>query len=363
MTKAPRLESNAGTNGTTLLPDRRFYEKPTSPLRSSIDVFVSPFLEALDNRKIGIRVRRNHAPMITAYGLLHRRMNRAITLALDTVEKYEDARKLEGFGGDLSGQPSFASDAFVDAVYKAAELFEFYDSDIVDYLEPSLTYHQKSRYKKALKEITGHWDRLCNGCKHNHSFIVPIEGKYADGAWVSGYSSYRHEGQEMRIDKGIHRFSDVLSYNWSFRRLMGSILEADIAATMLVKSIPDDPFADAIDSNLIPLPYSHILPRISGRALDAFPGEHKLRVPQLSLFGQGGREQPLFSASPTAHATECSLLCVFEITTATMAIQQPYSDNIARFALSRGAGADRVPLAGFYRMVMNGVSVPPKEAH
>lgn len=336
-------------------------EEIASSHRHNVNVFVSPFLEALDNRKLNIRLRRNHAPMITAYGLLHRRMNRAITLALDAVEKYEDARKAEGFRDNISIQPSIATESFVDAVYRAAELFEFYDSDIVDYLEPSLTNHLKSQYKKAVKDITGHWDRLCNGCKHNHSFLVPVEGKYTDGAWVSGYSSYRHDGEEMRIDRGIHNFSDALSYNWSFRRLIGAILEADIAATTLVNSLPDDPSANAIDSNLLPLPYSHSLPRISARRLDAFPGEHMLKIPQLSLFAQGGRELPLASASPIARPTECNLLCVFEITTGSMAVQLPYSENLARFALKRGASADRVPLAGFYRIVTNGVSVLPRD--
>lgn len=331
----------------------------SQPPTPDLNIIISPFLEAIDNRRLKIRLRRDHAPLVTAYGLLHRRMNRAITLALDAVEKYETARREEGFGDTIKGQPSFATDAFTDAVYRAAELFEFYDSDIVDYLDPSLSIDIKRQYKKALKGISEHWERLCNGCKHNHSFLIPVEGNYADGAWLCGYSSYRHNGEEMRIDRGIHQFSDVLSYNWAFRRLMGAILEADTLATMLVNTLPDDPSADVIDSNLLPLPYAHSFPRITARSLDAFPGEDRHYVPDLAFAGDNGENIRLAATPPIKRTAECILRCVIEITTASMAIQQPYSDEMATFALTRGEGSERLPLGGFYRILLGNVRVQP----
>ncbi|WP_429930824.1 hypothetical protein [Agrobacterium vitis] len=322
------------------------------------DIFISPFLETIDKRKLKIRLRKDHAPLIAGYGLLHRRMNRAMTLALDAVDKYETARRDEGFSDSIGGQPYFAADAFTDAVYRAAELFEFYDSDIVDYLEPSLNPDIKKIYKKNLKKITGHLERLCNGCKHNHAFLVPVEGQYNDGAWLSGYSYYRHEGDKMIIDRGIHQFSDAFSYNWAFRKLIATILQADIEATMLVKALPDDSTADAIDSNLFPLPYSHAFPRISSRSLDAFPGEEKSSVPNFSISKDGGQEMRLANAPPLVRATECKLRCVIEFTTATMVVQQPYSENVVNIALNRQGGAERLPIGGFLRFIMNGISVP-----
>lgn len=331
------------------------FEQPESP---NLNIFVSPFLEALDNRRLSVHLRTSHAPLITAYGLLHRRMNRALVLALDAVEKYEASRANEGFNDEITGQPSFASDAFTDAVYRAAELFEFYDTDIIDYLKPSLNRDVRVAYKAALKRISGPWDRLCNGFKHNHSFMVPVEGQYADGVWLSGYSVYRHESEEMHIDKGIHQLSDVLSYNWAFRRLIGSIIEADVTATMLLNTLSDDQSCPTIESNLLPLPYSHSLPRISVRELYAFPGENKIPVSHFSLSADDGQEMHLANAGPLVPALECKLRCVVEFTTAEMAVQQPYSGEVARFSLTRGEGAERTPLGGFYRIVISGLAVP-----
>jgi hypothetical protein len=161
-------------------------------------------MEALNGRRLRLKDPPNRGPLLIAYAVLHRRTARAIRLAIDAVEAEEKRRREEGVTESTSGNPEFALDAFQDAIYRAAELFEFYSKHIPEYI-PSIRRHKIKRgvrstsYVSDIDRLAKPWKILCNKCKHNHAFLVPVEGIYDDEAWVSGFSLYMKKGDFFAI--------------------------------------------------------------------------------------------------------------------------------------------------------------------
>jgi hypothetical protein len=126
----------------------------TATLGREKSVLISPLMEALDRRKLFLSVPKDHGEPLTAYAVLHRRTSRAIVAALDTFDAWQKKRMDEGYSPEMSGTPAPAMDAFLDAVYRVAELFEFYQADIPRYVA-SLPHNRLSKqYQGQLKALS-----------------------------------------------------------------------------------------------------------------------------------------------------------------------------------------------------------------
>jgi hypothetical protein len=319
------------------------------PSQDSVPVLVSPLLEAIDGKRIFLRHHKDHGDPLISYGLLHRRAARALLRALQATAKYEAERKAENYQVKPQGSPNDAMDAFMEAVYRVAELFEFYDTDLLGYVESLNHNHGRKRvYKEAIKAIAKPWEILCNRCKHNHAYLVPVEGSYEDGSWVFGFSLYEWKDGWLQVDRTLHRRgSEAFSYNGAFRRLFASILRADLTAAQAVKETPDDLQAPEVHSHFFNMPYAEVIRAFTERAPYGMPKEI---VEDHERF-----EQDLWQGQGTGAFT---MHLMYECLSARMQMYAPYTGNELR-ALFHPDGNQRTPLPIATRFIHSDLKVLP----
>ena len=96
-------------------------------------VFISAFAESLHGRKFG-QNKNNADALLIGYSVLHRRLGRCLSRALKSLSDYNERRKQEGWEASSKGSASDHLDDYLDCVYAAAELYEFYMSDVIAFL-------------------------------------------------------------------------------------------------------------------------------------------------------------------------------------------------------------------------------------
>jgi len=263
------------------MTNQQFAPPPPKP------VLASSFMMALHGRKILLHDRPEFGHTITAYILLHQRLERALSTALKQLDVEEERRKSEEYKNP-KGNPLWALDAFQDAVYHATELFDFYDKDILCYLrlEKSTSLRAVQDYKSSIAKLKRTWAFICNKCKHNHAFLVPIEGSYNSGEWVAGFSLFRRFGEVVSVEKDLHRSAEVFSYNWAFRSLLADMVKSDEAAAKLINSLQDDDKAPQLKTFINPLPYLHILNKITQRPKTLMPREDSMNLSDIKFIGE-----------------------------------------------------------------------------
>lgn len=176
----------------------------------------SGFAEALHGKAIGV-TQADVNELLTGYSVLYRRFSRALKRFLQTLEEYEKKRYEEGWENSTNGSTTDPLDDFLDCIYAAAELFEFYESDVIKSFDPPTEARQP--YRSVLARLKREAVLICNRCKHNHAFLQSIEVRYDSGLAVSGFAVYQMDGNRAKVNVEVHRNREAFSFNWAVRRL------------------------------------------------------------------------------------------------------------------------------------------------
>lgn len=312
-------------------------------------IFISAFAEALHDRKLG-RDQNEVGVLLTGYSILHRRLGRCLDRAMKSLASYEERREGEGWKSGSKGSASDHLDDYLDCVYAAAELYEFYSQDVIKFLnvqKPNSDQY-KSRIKKLRREITS----ICNQCKHEHGFLQAIDALYNNGKSVAGYCIYKRIAEHIRVNRDVHSQKEAFSLNWSLRRLLGNLMEADLAAAELVSNVPDVPSSNKIRSIAYTLPYVHALKLFSERSVTAMP--HEETKPSIKL--KGDELQLDLNPSPPNKNGEGEMVGFFDILGGGISFELPYVDGEITAAVNDHSGKAR-PFPGFMRAVIGGIKI------
>ncbi len=319
----------------------------------SKDVMISPLMDALDGRRLELAEHPSKGHFFTAYAMLHRRMERSLTRALEAIEKEEIRRRAEGLENNTKGNPIFALDAFQGAVYRACELFEFYEKDLFVYI-PNLNsvrdVNSGKTFLKFIKDIKRRWGVLCNNYKHNHAFLVPVEGSYESGSWVTGYCLYSRVGDQLSVNKEAHLDCDAYSYNWSLRTILADIMLADKHAALAAKAATEDASLNKkMDCLGISLPYLNIIQKISDRSEEGLPKELLVERNFIKIFKEYGVEiQTRVPTVPTCKKFVMHI--IFDILGPKLKIGFPYSDEYMEFSMTDNKTGNIPTTSGWYRL-------------
>ena len=316
----------------------------------------SPLMSALHGKRISLADIPERGDAITAYSLLHLRLQRRILVTLDAIASDSERRIKEGYDTITSGNPYFTLDSFQDAVYRAAEIFEFYEKDLPIYLNLANPTGQlrsiRAQYLTAIRRAKRIWSFLCNKCKHNHAFLTYAEGKYEGGKWVCGFSMYRRVGNLLKIESSLHHAAEVFSYNWALRRLFTDILGADVAASELVTHAVEGQTNIPLKTHQIPLPYSGVLKRISEWPKIQMPRENKYFLTDIVFRGEEITIEQAHSSVPKGNF---KMHMIFDILGDKAKAELPYELGNIDFHLK-----SEMPLDAFYRVVVQDLVVQPE---
>ena len=136
--------------------------------------------------------------------------------------------------------------AFESCVFRAAELFEAFGSDVIKAL-PALKdkrYKElKAEYIQTVSARRRSWTLICNKIKHNQNVLSSRAVLYlASGKIVVGYALMEPHGKDaLFVNSALHKKPErARSFNLSLRQLLFDILKCDRAAAALVGQLPDD---------------------------------------------------------------------------------------------------------------------------
>lgn len=305
---------------------------------------VSPLMNALHGRKLILKDIPDCGHSLTAYTLLHQRLARGISAAIDKIDAEEERRKKEGY------DPSFAADAFKDAVYRAAELFEFYEQDLLRYLGLEKS-QETAEYCTTIKTVKRTWLCLCNKCKHNHAFLVPIEGLYDSGDWVTGFSLYRRQGDKLAAEKDLYCATEIFSYNWILRALFADVIKADMAAAKLVSSLKNDESASPLSTFGIPFPYPIILSKVAQRSKISMPRENLAKLYEINFTHD---EILISETQPVVGKGKFRMLITIDVAPGDLKVSFPYQLGECRIQHE-----PKIPTGVLYRAI---ASIPWPES-
>lgn len=136
--------------------------------------------------------------------------------------------------------------AFEACVFRAAEFFEAFGSDVIRAL-PALRDNRfkalKSEYVQTVSARRRSWTLICNKIKHNQNVLSSRAVLYlASGKIVVGYALMEPHGKDaLFVNSALHKKPErARSFNLSLRQLLFDILRCDRAAAALVGQLPDD---------------------------------------------------------------------------------------------------------------------------
>lgn len=319
---------------------------------------ISEFAEALHARKIRLLDREDRGSPLPAYAQAHRRLFRQLNATLTAINTMEETRAKELWKGSKTSEPQVSADAFQDLTYRMTELMDFYEKDIPYYL--SLNTGSKFKeslaiYLKRIKSLRGIWATICNRCKHNHRYLVPVEGHYYDNQMVCGISMYGRVGEHVAPDPILHSQSDAMSYNWLLRNLIYSIITADSEAAEFVRLIPDSKSATGIISLTYSLPYPTVFRDIIMRPDTSMPGE--IMFPDISI------DESYINIDVSRPATidqrAFNLRMWADIFGHQLVLQTPYLRESARLDLNPEQGPHG-PIGAFLRVDISDLKVPAR---
>src|SRR5262249_45070755 len=149
-----------------------------------------------------------------------------------------------------------------------AELYEFYESDVIKLLNPS--GKARKLYRANIGELKRESALICNRCKHNYAFLQSVEVLYDSGHYVTGFAVYQMQGQLARVSTEVHSLRQAFSFNWGARRLIGNLMLADQEASNLVKTL-EEKSGEKLASLSFTLPLFKELEAIMARPEIAMP--------------------------------------------------------------------------------------------
>jgi hypothetical protein len=254
----------------------RFEVEEKLPTLTERDLFTSEFASVLHGRKLHLIDRPDRGSPLPAWARLHAKLARTFRYALDAIDALIAKREEEHWGHHLTGLHQEATDAIEDVIYSAAEIFSFYEGDIPYYFDISKNIYNrsiKSEYDRNIKEQKRFCAMLCNACKHNHHFLVPIEVTYQNLTRSLGFTVYSRSGNIVAVSKSIIPDSGAFSFRRTLNNVLARVILADHFAANLVRSLPDELDADPIDCAFYKLPYLHTVMRLKKLSDVEMPGE------------------------------------------------------------------------------------------
>lgn len=307
-------------------------------------IFISAFAEALHGKIVGIP-QSDVNQILTGYSVLYRRLQRALSRFLVTLDEYESHRVSEGWNKSSSKGATGLLDDFLDCVYVTAELYELYESDIVKLLDPPAQL--RSSYRKALAPLKREAVLLCNRCKHNHGFLQAVEVLYDNGLRATGFALYQMSGQSAEVNVDVHKAREAFSFNWATRRLLSSLLIADLEAAALVNELPARQ-GEPLLSLSFTLPLVNEVHAIIARPEVAMPFE--ARAPRL-LPSEDYQFDLDREAGPVVRYGPGKLIVYLDVISQSLSLTVPYGEG--KVAVSMGhKGAPGHPIPGYTRVVL-----------
>lgn len=323
---------------------------------SGITTLVSPLMEVLHGRSIQLHDRPGFGHPLTAYALLHQRLARGIDAAIRAVTLEEERRKKEGYDQSTIGSPILALDVVQDVIFRAAELFEFYESDILHYLGVhKIGKHKEIRqaYMSVIRQVKRTWSLICNRCKHNHAFLIPVEGYYESGDWVSGFSLFQRSGNDIRVEQDIHGAAEAFSYNWSLRSLLSDVIRADLASADLVSKLEDDAVSPKLNTLGLILPYANGFESVSRRSTVAMPREGRDITSGIKIFNDEITIGNVEKMSPGSGLFRMTV--IINLLGSDLSVRLPYQGSAVR--VTHNVPENGEPLGGLFRLVVRDIMV------
>jgi hypothetical protein len=254
-------------------------------------------------------------------------------------------RQQEGFGNNTTKDTTTPIDDYLEAVYIAAELYEFYESDVVKLLNPS------SKARKTYRTEIGHLKRestlICNGCKHNHAFLQFIEVLYENEQYVSGFTVYQMDGDRAKINTDVHKISRAFSFNWAVRRLIGNLILAEEQAVQIVQSLEEKHCTKIFTLNF-DLPILGELKTIAARP--------KIRMPMEICTPSIGLALGMVHIDKTAQQLpfgKGDMRVYLDLIGRKSELEFPYQDGTANIAFESEDNTYYEPYATRYRVVLS----------
>jgi len=306
-------------------------------------VLISEVADALHGRRLAFVERADRGLPLHAYAQAHRRLYRQMDNAFDAVVAMEASREEEGWKECRTALPQRAADAVQDLYYRATELFDFYVGDLPLFLGVSSGSHLR-KYVEVIKSARDHWAAVCNRCKHNHRFLVPVELTYEDGQRVTGFSVYGRSGDVLTVDP-VLKGPDTRSYNWLFRRLIGAVVYAESIAADLIRRLPDTD-ADPISSGTYELPYVTVIERIINRPVLSMPLEARGSAIQME---DSIIKVDITRAMPTLKPSG-TLRFWIDFLGPSITVRPPYLENEIRAGYTNSPLELSRPMGGFMRL-------------
>lgn len=282
--------------------------------------------------------------MLTGYAVLHRRLQRALKRFLDTLDAYEAERSANGW--NKAGNVHPPADDFLEVVYIAAELWEFYEADVPRLL--GLTAKQGEAYRLAVRKLKREATLICNRCKHNYAYLQAVEMRtLSDAPTVGFFVAQRKEGV-VKVIPEIHPERCAFSYNWAIRRLLFSLFIGDENAASVVKLARDRTDLEPLQSLAYSLPHHAELTRVLGRPDTAFPKEPTHPAGKTS---DSGQELDL-TDEPMGRPMRgrASMTIWVDVLGHSVTHEVPYLNSTMTANIVNPEGPD-APLPGFFRTV------------
>jgi len=237
------------------------------------------FCEAINDRQIGIR-QTTLNEFLVGMNILYRRLQRAIERFLNTLEEYEERRIEQGWNDTASAGLTNPLDDYLEVIYIAAELFDFYEKGAI---KVAKSYKKRENdFVSLIKKLKREFSALCNKCKHNYSYLQLVEAVYENGTFATGFILYKMAGDRSAVERDIHPNREAFSFNWSLRRLIGNLMLADHEAANLVNSV-DRNSGDRLNARFFTNPLLPQIERTIQRPRFAMPNETLYPEPVIEL--------------------------------------------------------------------------------
>ncbi|MGR9131740.1 hypothetical protein [Rhizobium leguminosarum] len=323
-------------------------EPTASPKKTKLTV-ISILMEALDGRRLPISDHRDHAELAVGYANLHRRLARAMLRAFAAMETYDERRETAGGGGSLNETLDLA----LDAIYRLEEINEFYEKDIAAYFPAVQQLPQFGDYLKALSTFNRQWGVLCNKPKHNHAYLVAVEGVYECGSWTAGYMMCTRDGDRIVVDKRLHKRLEMFSFGATLRQILDTVIAMDVLAANLVGMLTDEPDAEPLQTYIIPLPYEQVMQKLFDpeHRFAGMPGEF---CPAAVVDGE-----PVAAIEPGTGKLSAQIY--YDFYGDNLKVRLPYGKGEFASAMMLREGMVRKPLTEYLRLVVRDIAFDPMD--
>lgn len=317
-----------------------------NPQTAEQSVFLSPLAEAFQGKSPGI-TQGTANEFFVAYTVLYRRFQRVLRRFLTEYAAFTGRREAEHWG-ESRADLNALMDAYQDGAYVAFEIFELYSKK----LTPLMRLPQPARvsFDKSIRELRREVSILCNRSKHNGAFLQFAEVHYSGGERAAGFAFYQLREDHYVICRDVHPKGGAYSFNWSIRRIVGALLQADYTAAELVGKARASS-SQPLHTSSFTLPILLELAEVA--SLPAVPFPQERTAPMISV------KPPTFFevdwAAEKRQFGKGELKAFLDTFSHAQTVELPYGGT-ARLMIKAGDNPPP-PLTGFTRLVLGGIEV------